>query len=121
MTRVHIKPKALAYAQKLDKKLRNATNKRIDDLEQDFSQHSDLLTAPLKGLRSTDVKKDYRIIFAVCEECRNNGWEELNRPRCECCGTLPLNAIHIVKIGHRKNVYNIKRDVKLKGGKKRKK
>ena len=121
MVRVHIKPEALEYAQNLDRSLRDIINERVAELERDFARYSKLLGANLKGLRSIEITKKYRIVFAVCKECRDSGWEELNRRRCGCCGTLPEDAIHIVKVGPRKNIYDDKRNSKLKGGKKRKK
>lgn len=121
MVTVHIKDDALEYAKNLDSDTRNKINERMAELERNFKKYSKSLKANLKGLRSINITRKHRIVFAVCRECRDSGWEELNKKRCGCCGTLPLDAIHVIKIGPRKNVYDDKRDSKLKSGKKRKK
>jgi len=38
---------------------------------------SELLVGELKGLRSARITKSFRIIFAVCEECRARKFQKL--------------------------------------------
>jgi mRNA-degrading endonuclease RelE of RelBE toxin-antitoxin system len=62
-----------------------------------------LVSPELKGKRSLR-KGDYRIIFAVCEECTKLNEARLNR--CENCSRHEPSDIVIFMCGHRKHIYD---------------
>ncbi len=105
MVSVRLHSKALKQLEKLDKSRREAIDARISDLMLDYGAYSTPLHANLVGLRSTHSGDD-RIVFAVCEECRREGWVEHNRHRCGECGDLHDDTLLILAIGHRKKIYD---------------
>jgi hypothetical protein len=59
---------------------------------------SEYLRGELEGLRSYNkFETDSRIIFAICEECRKNGFTTANN--CKDCSTMPENAIMLFAFG----------------------
>jgi mRNA-degrading endonuclease RelE of RelBE toxin-antitoxin system len=101
----YLHPKAEKQLRNIRGDLRQQIDERINDLIADYSAFSKILTAGLKGLRSIHVSS-HRIVFCVCKECQKNGWLQINKLRCGCCGNLPKDALHIIAIGPRKNIYD---------------
>ena len=69
------------------------------------------LSLELEGLRSFKFKSGDRIIYAICEECRKNGFESVNN--CLDCEEIADNTIMLFVFGSR--------DVYQKLGRKRRK
>lgn len=65
-------------------------------------EKSKLLKGEFEGKRSYSFG-NYRIVFAICGECRRRGFVRLNR--CRDCGEKPDNSIVFFDIEHRKRVY----------------
>jgi len=63
---------------------------------------SELLRINLKGKRSFHVG-DYRIVFALCEECRAEGFTQFNG--CKDCRRHGRNDLIIFDVGHRGRIY----------------
>jgi hypothetical protein len=63
---------------------------------------SDLLKISLKGKRDYRVG-DYRIVFAICEECRRESWVQFNR--CADCKKHGRNDFILFDVGHRGKIY----------------
>ena len=57
---------------------------------------------PLKhsyvGKRSARVDGRYRIIYAICEECYNQGQQEANLSDCADCDDVPLKTVTFLDI-----------------------
>lgn len=59
---------------------------------------SEYLRCECAGLRSyTKFKSDNRIVFAICKECRENGFENVNN--CEDCDEITDNTIMLFAFG----------------------
>lgn len=59
----------------------------------------------LKGKRRAWVGRRHRIVFAICEECRENEWEEHNN--CNACDEKKDETLVFFKFGPRDKVYNV--------------
>lgn len=55
------------------------------------------LSLELEGLRSFKFQSGDRIIFAICEECRKNGFESVNN--CPDCEEIAGNTIMLFVFG----------------------
>jgi Txe/YoeB family toxin of Txe-Axe toxin-antitoxin module len=67
-------------------------DKIVNQIQQDPYHNTEYLRMELEGLRSYNrLETDNRIIFAICEECRKNGFDIANN--CESCKDIPDNAI----------------------------
>lgn len=67
-------------------------DKVVNHIKHDPYGCSEYLRMELEGLRSYNkFETDNRIIFAICEECRRNGFEIANN--CTDCRKTPDNAI----------------------------
>ena len=86
---------------KLDKPIRVRVTNII---EQDVTlgpYASDPLMYDLKGKREYRVG-DYRIIFAICEECRTKRLEQFNG--CKDCKKHGRNDVILFDVGHRSRI-----------------
>jgi len=89
------------------KKLDNPIRRRIDEaIVQNLSQNpydSKRVSAQEhKGKRIHRVG-DYRIIFAICEECRKSGFNVILR--CFECKKHGINDLILFSVSHRSVVY----------------
>lgn len=76
----------------LSQRMKTIINDKVVNHIQHNPYDSEYLRMELEGLRSYNkLETDNRIIFAVCEECRKNGFEIANN--CTDCKTRPDNAI----------------------------
>jgi len=96
----------LKQFEKLDRSRKTAVDTKIQDIKLDYEAYSKMLHANLVGLRSAHAGND-RIVFAVCQECRREGWEHHNMIRCGGCEDKDDDTILILAIGHRKKIYDI--------------
>ena len=62
----------------------------------------------LRGLRSKRIDKNFRIIFAICEEC-NKKLSENDRPCFICDPELPAQTIIFFAFGPHKEIYKQKK------------
>ena len=90
------------------RKLDNNVQKMLDKTIQDALlmapfETKRLVSPELKGKRSLR-KGDYRIIFAVCGECRKLG--EIHTNNCTNCKMHGTNDIIIFSCSHRKHAYD---------------
>jgi len=87
---------------KLDKAIRARVDEAISkDITAD-PYASDLLKHFLKGKREYRVG-DYRVVFAICEECRAQKFEQFNG--CKDCHNRGRNDIILFDVGHRGRIY----------------
>ena len=54
---------------------------------------SEQVVGNLKGLRSSRVTRSMRIIYAICEECRQHGDQELVGCSSELCERMDNNVV----------------------------
>jgi mRNA-degrading endonuclease RelE of RelBE toxin-antitoxin system len=89
---------------KLDKRAQKEIDKGIIEVLLLAPFESKKLVSPeLRGKRSLR-KGDYRIIFAMCEECRKLGEVRVNH--CDNCQEHSANCIILFDCGHRKHIYD---------------
>lgn len=69
---------------------------------------SEKLLDNLKGLRSARVTRAIRIIYAICEECRRRGEEELAGCSSELCERMQDDAIIFLTLDVHEKVYKRK-------------
>lgn len=67
-------------------------------------KNSEYLHFDLEGLRSYRLPSGKRIIFAICNECREKGFEKANG--CRDCAENPDNTIILFAFGEHDPVYN---------------
>jgi len=77
---------------------------KIEDMKQDPYRNSIELIYELKGKRRVRIG-DYRLIYAVCEECRKRGYIQFNQ--CYNCESKEDNSIIFFDIIHRPKGYDI--------------
>jgi mRNA-degrading endonuclease RelE of RelBE toxin-antitoxin system len=86
----------------LDKSVLERVEKAVREIATD-PYASDLLRVSLKGKRDRRVG-EYRIVFAVCEECRRENWTGLNG--CSDCKKHGRNDFILFDVGHRGRIYD---------------
>ena len=95
--------KHLEKLTKRDIALRNRIINQIEEMKIDPFRNSIELTYELKGKRRVKVG-DYRLVYAVCEECRKKGYEKFNN--CYDCKSKPANSIIFFDVFHRSKGYD---------------
>jgi len=82
--------------------------RKIDLLVRDPYRNcrSELLVGNLKGLRCARLTKSIRIIFAICEECRKRGWQELNGCSETLCRQLPSRTVIFFTVDVHEKAYD---------------
>ena len=89
---------------KLDKNAQKSIDKAIQEVLSLWPYESKRLVSPeFRGKRSFR-KGDYRIVFAVCEECRAMRLVHMNA--CKNCDTHSISDIILFVCGHRKHIYD---------------
>jgi mRNA-degrading endonuclease RelE of RelBE toxin-antitoxin system len=89
---------------KLDKNAQKLIDKAIQEILVLQPYESKRLVSPeFRGKRSLRTG-DYRIIFAVCEECRALGEVHVNK--CENCYEHRTSDVILFVCGHRKHIYD---------------
>jgi len=73
---------------------------------------SELLVGELKGFRSARVTKSFRIIFTICEECRNRKFQKFVGCSSALCKEKDLKTIIFLTFGPHDMVYSRKPSVK---------
>lgn len=96
--------KHLEKLTKRDNILENRITNQIEDMKTDPFRNSIELTHELKGKRRVKVG-DYRLVYAVCEECRKKGYENFNG--CYDCESKPVNSIIFFDVFHRSKGYDL--------------
>jgi len=82
----------------LPKRMKEIVNDKILNHIKPAPYDSEYLRMELEGLRSyNELETDSRIIFAICEECRKNGFQPANN--CRNCGEIPDNTIMLFAFG----------------------
>jgi hypothetical protein len=82
----------------LSRKMQEIVNDKIVNLITYNPYDSEYLRTDLEGLRSYNkFQTDSRIIFAICEECRANGFKVANN--CMDCESIPDDAIMLFAFG----------------------
>ena len=74
---------------------------------------SELLVGELKGLRSARVTKSFRIIFTICEECRNRKFQNFVGCSYIICKEMDLKTIIFLTLGSHDIVYSRKPSTKF--------
>jgi mRNA-degrading endonuclease RelE of RelBE toxin-antitoxin system len=111
------RPYATERFNKSISQLDRSVQERVDKAVREIASNpyaSELLKIALKGKRNYRIG-DYRVIFAVCEECRRENWVELNG--CSDCKKHGRNDFILFDAGHRGSIYQeIERLQKIKLG-----
>lgn len=69
---------------------------------------SEMLVGELKGLRSARVTKSFRIIFVICEECRNRKFQNFVGCPAAICKGMDLKTIIFLTFGTHDMAYSKK-------------
>jgi len=89
---------------KLDKGVQELLDKTIQDVLFRQPYESKRLVSPENRGKRSLRRGDYRIIFAVCEECREMRLVHMNA--CENCDAHSTSDIILFVCGHRKHIYD---------------
>ena len=88
--------------------IRQNIKRRVERVLKDPYQNTEVLSDAtgklnLRGCRSARVDRNFRIIFVICEECRNI-------PECEYCfcDNLPDRTVIFLTVGPHDKAYAIK-------------
>lgn len=60
--------------------------------------HSEELKAGLKGKRSCRIKSNWRLIFTICEECREAKHQDTNLLDCPGCADQSDKTVNLLYI-----------------------
>ena len=91
---------------KLDSSIQKIIDKAIREVLFNQPYKSKKLVSPeLKSKRSLRAQ-DYRVVFAICEECRESNYMRLNG--CKDCKKHGTNDIIMFTCTHRKHAYKIR-------------
>ena len=84
----------------LPESLNKLTKEKIDDILNDPWHNSKPMKGPYKGKRRRWINREDRLVYVVCEECRENRWMSYNR--CSDCDDTPDNLVIFANIilGH---------------------
>jgi mRNA-degrading endonuclease RelE of RelBE toxin-antitoxin system len=108
---VFLQPKASRILKKLKKKAKTrfkAINKSLTELTKDPRNETVPLQDPyFYGLRRARAGDDDRIIFQICEECRNDD-TMIKMRKCIDCKDIPDNGVKVFDIPKRKDAYKIR-------------
>ena len=85
-----------------DRATHDRVTKTVDSIIENPEHNTFPLIADLLGKRKKRAG-DIRIFFAICEECREKGYTQLNG--CEGCETYPDDAIMFFDYSFRKDAY----------------
>jgi mRNA-degrading endonuclease RelE of RelBE toxin-antitoxin system len=89
---------------KLDKSAQKIIDRMIkEELSLEPYESKRLVSPELRGKRSIR-KGDYRIIFAICQECKKLHEDRINN--CYGCKRYGTNNVMIFLCGHRKRIYD---------------
>lgn len=82
----------------LSPKMKSIVRDKVENHIKYHPYDSEYLRMELEGLRSYNkLETDSRIIFAICEECRKNGFQTANN--CRDCKKIPDDAIMLFAFG----------------------
>ena len=96
----------------LPKKISRIINDKVLNYIKNNPKSYEKLHFELKGLRSYNkFKSGNRIIYAICEECRFEGLENVNN--CIDCDAIPNNTIMLFAFGNHDIYKNLKRKRKI--------
>lgn len=73
---------------------------------------SEMLVGELKGFRSARVTKSFRIIFTICEECRNRKFQNFVGCPDTICKEMDLKTIIFLTFGTHDMAYSRKPSIK---------
>lgn len=88
---------------KRDNDLKKRILKKVEEMKALPYRKSKEYTADLKGKRKMRVG-DYRLVYAVCEDCRAKEYERLNQ--CFGCEAMKDNSIVYFDVIHRPHGYD---------------
>ena len=94
-------PKFKEQIRGLEKGFRRKIEERIDDLKADPWHNTKFLKGQYRGKRKLWLNRSDRLVFVICEECRELGHTIYNQ--CSDCDTTPENTLVIgfIIFGHR--------------------
>jgi mRNA-degrading endonuclease YafQ of YafQ-DinJ toxin-antitoxin module len=103
--KTYFTPEFLSQAKKY-RHFKNLLEQKTKLLSQNPYTHckSELLVGELRGLRSARLTKSFRIIFAVCEECRGK-YRTVVGCAPELCSKMDPKTIVFLTIGPHDEVY----------------
>lgn len=93
--------------------IKKSIQKKIQQILKDpLGPQTEPLAFDLVGLRSAAVKKSFRLLFAVCEECRRLGHQAENN--CFGCSEMPDNTVYFFTISPHDDAYAIAKKLRKK-------
>ena len=105
--KAYFTPEFLKQAQKY-RHFKKVLANKIQLLSQNPYTHckSELLVGDLKGLRSARITKSFRVIYAVCEECRAKKSQALVGCSRSICKELSMHTIVFLTVGPHETAYS---------------
>lgn len=95
--------KHLKKLTKRDSNLKQRILKKVEEMQNDPFRNSKEYIADLKGKRKMRVG-DYRLIYAVCKDCRAKEYEKINN--CHKCESKKEDSIVYFDVIHRPHGYD---------------
>lgn len=89
--------------QSLKKQIANKVRQLLKDPYR--TAKSEQLVGNLKGLRSARVTRSMRIIYVICEECRQHGDQELVRCSSDLCKKMDDQVVLFLTFDVHEKVY----------------
>ncbi len=80
----------------LEPNYRRLVEDKITALKQDPWHNSELMKGQYKGRRKIRINDSDRLVFVICEECVENGFQKLFR--CSDCRETPENTLIFTNI-----------------------
>ena len=100
--------KAMKKAFKKRNDMKETTRLSLKQLESGPYVHSLRLVGSKKGMRRIHIgNTSWRMLYSICEECRENKEEKLNR--CFNCAEMDLKTVIVRDFDLRKRIYKKKR------------
>ena len=87
-----------SHKDKIPKHFKSVINKTVDSVLRNNPYRSSELSGALEGLRSYHIPNSgFRIIFAICEECRKENNQSRNY--CPDCESIPDQSVMLFTCG----------------------
>jgi len=89
-----------AHKDRIPKHIKEIINKKVETVIKHNPYKSEMLDPPLEGLRSFHISgSEYRIIFAICEECREKDYQSKNDCPYSDCRNIPDQSVMLFTCG----------------------
>jgi len=89
-----------AHEDRIPNRIKKIINEKVETIIKHNPYKSEELDPPLEGLRSFRILgSEYRIIFAICEECREKNYQSKNKCPDSVCRNIPDESVMLFTCG----------------------